>query len=173
VPSVLPIAALLAQTDDADRLAGLEACVAIERSTARLACYDGVLGRPASPQESAAPATDGPTPAAAAAVAATAAATAATAPATSAAPSPHTRSTATAESVGDAARTVVIVEVRLRSPSSAVFVTEDGQIFEQTDTRRGRYPAVPFQATLEGGSLGSTFLVAPGGGPRIRVTLRQ
>jgi hypothetical protein len=179
---------LLAQTEDADALADLEACAAIERSNARLACYDGVLGRPTSPAEPAATtavnpppspttAPGGPAPAAVAGGAAAVSAAAGAAP--EAAFSAPDGSSAAASApppppaANDAERTIVVTEVRLRTPSSAVFVTDRGQIWEQTGSGRGRYPETPFEATLEKGSLNSTFLVSPAGGPRIRVRLRQ
>jgi hypothetical protein len=124
-----------------------------------------VLGRTVPPEESAPPAPTEATPApetaapAPAAVAGTAAAVSAEAPeaATSAA----------------TPQTIVVTQLRLRTPSSAVFITESGQIWEQTGSGRGRYPEVPFEATIEEGSLGSKFLVSPAGGPRIRVVLRD
>jgi hypothetical protein len=82
-------------------------------------------------------------------------------------------STAPPRPAEDARQTIVVTQVRLRSPSSAVFVTANGQVWEQIDTGRGRYAETPFEATLESGSLGSVFLVSPAGGPRIRVRLRD
>jgi len=170
--SVLPITVGLAQPENAETWADLEACAAIERSNARLACYDGVLGRPPSLQEPAV-ATAAPSPAATPAAAAVVpAAAAATAPAavTSSTPPPVRTESDGEDSV---ARTIVVVEVRLRSPSDATFVTDDGQVWDQIDSGRGRYPEVPFEATLERGSFSSTFLVSPAGGPRIRITRRD
>ena len=165
VVSVLPVAALHAQTEDADTLADLKACVAIERSNARLACYDGVLGRAPSPPE---PAISEPAPGSAAAVGTVAGVAVASAPA------PPPRAAAPPQSAEAADQTVVVVvEVRLRTPSSAVFVTASGEIYDQIDTTRGRYPEVPFEARIEAGSLGSRFLISAAGGPRIRVTLRR
>jgi hypothetical protein len=183
--SVLPIGALLAQGEDADAMADLKACATIERNNARLACYDGVLGRPASPPEPAATTTvnppppqttapEGPAPAAVAgAAAAGSAAVAATEGAARAAPEAAANAPPAPPPETDTRRTIVVTEVRLRTPSSAVFITDSGQIWEQTDSGRGRYPKVPFEAALESGSLGSTFLVSPAGGPRIRVRLRE
>jgi hypothetical protein len=165
--SVLPIETLLAQNEDADALADLKACAAIERGNARLACYDGVLGRPATAPEPATTSAVNPPPP-------QAATPAGPAPAVSAAPNTAASATALPPSAPDnAQQTVVITEVRLRSPTDAVFVTANGQVWEQIDTGRGRYPEVPFEATLERGSLGSMFLASPAGGPRIRVRLRQ
>jgi hypothetical protein len=143
--------ALLAQNEDAEALADLKACAALERGNARLACYDGVLGHVPDPDV---PAAAIPAAAAAASVAVP-----------SASPPPPR--------AGDAPKTIVVTELRLRTPSSAVFVTESGQVWEQSDSGRGRYPDTPFEATLEKGSLGSTFLISPAGGPRIRVRLRD
>jgi hypothetical protein len=70
-------------------------------------------------------------------------------------------------------QTIVVTEVHLRTPTYAIFITDNGQTWEQTSGGRGRYPEVPFEATLEAGSLGSTFLISPAGGPRIRVRLRN
>jgi hypothetical protein len=181
--SLLPIGAPLAQNEDADVLADLKACAAIERNNARLACYDGVLGRPASPPEPAAssaetqaPRATAPAGPAPAAVAGTAAASAAAAPpqaTASVAPEVAAAAPPPPPQTDSAPRTIVVAELRLRSPTNAVFVTADGQVWEQTDSNRGRYPETPFEATLEKGALNSTFLISPAGGPRIRVRLRQ
>jgi hypothetical protein len=163
--SLLPIGAPLAQDENSDTSADLESCAALEEADARLACYDRLLGRPVSPQESPAPtATQAvPVPQAAAPETATAVAPVA---ATAAAPAPP-------PAEENLRRTIVVREVRLRTPSDAVFITDSGEIWHQTGSGRGRYPEVPFEATLESGSLGSTFLVSPAGGPRIRVVLRD
>jgi hypothetical protein len=155
--SLLPIEALLAQSEDADALQDLRACAAVESGDARLACYDGVLRRPASALEAAPSAPDTTFSAPASAPPSTAA---------SAPPPPPPAS-------DDGGRTIVVTEVRLRSPTSAVFVTASGQVWEQSDNGRGRYPEAPFEATLERGSLNSMFLISPAGGPRIRVRLRE
>ena len=176
IASVLPSAALHAQTDDAETLADLKACVAIERSNARLACYDGVLGRAPSPPG---PAISEPAPGSAAAagtVAGVAAASASTQTPPAAAPSAPAQTPPAAappQSAEPTDQTIVVVEVRLRTPSSAVFVTAAGEVYDQIDTSRGRYPEVPFEARIEAGSLGSRFLISPAGGPRIRVSLRR
>ena len=181
--SLLPIAAVLAQNENADVLADLEACAALERNNARLACYDGVLGRSASTSEPAAttavdpalpqdtaPAGPAPAAVAGAALAVPSAAAAAPEATASATPAPAPPPPPAADK---AERTIVVTELRLRSATSAVFVTANGQVWEQTDNGRGRFPEVPFEAVLEDGSLGSTFLVSPAGGPRIRVRLRE
>jgi hypothetical protein len=184
--SLSPIGASLAQNEDADALADLKACAAIERNNARLACYDGVLGRPASPLDPAATAAEsqppprattpvGPAPATVgtAAAASTAAAVAPQAT-TSAAPEVATAAPPPSPPPTNSARqTIVVTELRLRSPTNAVFVMANGQVWEQIDNGRGRYPEAPFEATLERGSLGSMFLISPAGGPRIRVSLRE
>jgi hypothetical protein len=158
--SLLPIGTPLAQDTNSDTAPDLESCAALEGADARLACYDGLLGRPASPQESAAAiASDtAPVPQAVAPQAPEAA--------TAAAP-------AAPPAQENAPRTIVVKELRLRTPSNAVFITDTGEIWHQTGSGRGRYPEVPFEATLESGTLGSTFLVSPAGGPRIRVVLRD
>jgi hypothetical protein len=158
--SLLPIEASLAQNEDADALADLQACAAIERSNARLACYDGVLGRTPSPPEPAATtaANPAPPPEVPTSVAPDAAA--------GVAPPPR-------PAADNAPQAIVVTELRLRGPTTAVFVTANGQVWDQIDNGRGRYPEVPFEATLERGSFSSMFLISPAGGPRIRVRLRE
>lgn len=167
VLSDLPAGALLAQGEDAETLTDVKACVAIEGDGARLACYDGALGRGPSPQGTQAlgPSTAALPDAAPATAAATAGVVAATAP-------PPATSTAPLQAA-PGLQTIVVTELRLRTPSSAVFVTATGQVWEQADTGRGRYPETPFEAKLEPGSLGSMFLISPEGGPRIRVRRRD
>jgi len=54
----------------------------------------------------------------------------------------------------------------------AEFVTENGQIWVQTDSQRTNLPATPFNAELKPGAMGSTFLV-PTDRRAIRVRLRD
>ena len=65
-------------------------------------------------------------------------------------------------------RTLTIVELRTGIPGSARFVTDDGRVFVQTSgsSNYRSFPEVPFEATLEDGALGSSFLRL---GPRLRV----
>lgn len=153
-----------AQTD-AEMLAALRACASVGVERARLACFDGVFA--AEPKQGEAPrdrrAVDRSAPDAAsvspAATVAPATATAAPAPAAAAA-------------AGAGARKVTIVEVHTLVRGKWVFVAADGREFVQTSTSsRVRLPDVPFDATLESGAFGSTFL-APEDGPRVRVSER-
>ena len=66
------------------------------------------------------------------------------------------------------APTLRIVEMRTRIPGAARFVADDGRVFVQTSggSNYRNFPDVPFDATLEPGALGSTFLRL---GPRLRV----
>jgi acyl-coenzyme A thioesterase PaaI-like protein len=63
---------------------------------------------------------------------------------------------------------VTIVEIRRRL-SAAVFVTDDGDVWVQTDGRRVVVPDVPFDAEIRPGALGSRFLAPRAGGRAVRV----
>ena len=64
--------------------------------------------------------------------------------------------------------TLRIVAMNTRIPGAARFVADDGRVFVQTSggSNYRNFPDVPFDATLEPGALGSTFLRL---GPRLRV----
>ena len=70
-------------------------------------------------------------------------------------------------------RIVTIVDVNLQLSGSARFTTEDGQVYRQTSggSLRGRFPDVPFEASIETGTLSSAFLSVGGNRRRVRVTL--
>lgn len=70
-----------------------------------------------------------------------------------------------------AASEFTVVEFSTRIPGSARFTTDDGRVFVQTSggSNYRTFPDVPFEATLEDGALGSTFLRL---GPRLRVRVR-
>ena len=69
----------------------------------------------------------------------------------------------------DGERTVTIAEVRRNRLGQTRFVTDDGVVYLQTSTQRGRYPDTPFVAELEPGARNTYFLSSPIGGPRGRV----
>lgn len=81
---------------------------------------------------------------------------------------PPAREARVAPSAPAEAPTLRIVEMRTRIPGAARFITDDGRVFVQTSggSNYRNYPDVPFDATLEDGALGSTFLRL---GPRLRV----
>ena len=81
---------------------------------------------------------------------------------------PPAREARTARLESAEAPTLTIVEMNTRIPGAARFITDDGRVFLQTSggSNYRNYPDVPFDATLEDGALGSTFLRL---GPRLRV----
>jgi hypothetical protein len=135
---------------DAEILADLRSCSSLARDRARLACFDGLLtveyvapsavASASSPDASTKTVTDPPR---------------STAGVISldqrAEPSPVEK---------DGPTTLMIVEVNAALAGAARFLTDTGQLLIQTSgsTPRSGYPDVPFQATLESGTLGSQFL---------------
>lgn len=65
---------------------------------------------------------------------------------------------------------VTVVEVRTTTPNEALFVTNDGSVWRQTDSRRFLPLNVPFEAQIRPGALGSFFLVPTERGRAVRVT---
>lgn len=71
-------------------------------------------------------------------------------------------------------RPVTVVDVRLRPPLPAIFTTEDGQVWVQTDSRRiDHMDSPPFPARLQPGAVGSWFLAPDSGIRRVRVRLQR
>jgi hypothetical protein len=68
---------------------------------------------------------------------------------------------------------VTIVNVNTQLAGSARFTTEDGKVYRQTSggSLRGRVPDVPFEASIERGTLSSVFLSVGDNRRRVRVTL--
>jgi len=192
VIAVVPALTLLAPCgasaqSEAGVLAGVRACQNVVDAADRLACYDTLLppardavGRAASPAARAEPVDRAPTPAPRAE--SVERVSSPTARVESAPPEPAPAQVAAAparrppepESVAVSEQTARIVEVRAIRPGSAVFLAEDGRIFQQTDSNsRLRLPEAPFDAELEEGFLGAKFLKVADDGPRVRVTLRD
>lgn len=142
---------------DADTLARMRACGPLERNRDRLACFDRALA--AERAEPLATAAEEPVVPESTGDAASSAST------DPIAPQP-------ANDRREQPRVVTIVDVTADRPGEARFLTEAGQVYIQTSGRApsGGYPDVPFEATLEGGALGSVFL-AVGDRRRVRVTL--
>jgi hypothetical protein len=174
----VPLRAALAQQD----LAAARDCTKISADALRLACYDRVLR--AGP-------TDGATPAAVQSGArqngesARAGRTASTppehdvsSPPTIEIPSPHkappadARRADTADKSGDLEVNVVDV-LRRAQLVDASFVTDDGQVWRQTDGRRVRLPDPPFRAVISSGAFGSHFLSPVGESISVRVTQQR
>lgn len=165
-----------AQNELTAALQALE-CARIEQDRERLRCYDDAL-RPAA---AAAPARTAP-----AAPAASAAGRSAEAPPSAAtaapaeraprtvevpartAPPPATARTAEARTAEPEPVRVRVVEARGLAANRLLFVTDDGQMWRQTDGRRARLDEPPFTAEIRPGALGSWFLV-PEDRPAIRV----
>jgi hypothetical protein len=67
---------------------------------------------------------------------------------------------------------IVVVGTRALPGRPVEFVTENGQVWVQTDSQRTQLPHTPFNAQLKPGAMGSTFLV-PADRRAIRVRLRD
>jgi hypothetical protein len=155
---------------------GAVPCTAIENDAERLACYDRAL-RPVPGAPAAAAATPAvPAPAAAAPATAAAPAAGEVAPRgertvrQSAAPAaPAAPVAGTASSVNDVIP-IVIVGVRSLPGREAIFTTEDGATWVQSDsTQIVGLPDPPFEAELQPGAMGSRFLRPKDFPRRIRV----
>lgn len=167
-----------AQTD-AETLADLRACRSVERDRARLACFDGVFAAAEGVDDSSRTSQADTGDASRAPVQQVAASREpAEAQASSASPPQERieRQVASADPPPpqeDAARRIVtIVDLNADRPGGARFLTDTGRVLIQTSGGGNRrdYPSVPFEATLEEGTLGSQFLDY-GGRRRIRVRI--
>lgn len=167
----LPSASALAQNELSAALQALE-CVRIEQDRERLRCYDAALRAPApaarQPQADAPPAARTPqrreaepAPPPARAAAAAPAATPATPASPTAAAAPSRAAAARSQPTTETIR-VRIVSVRRDNTANATFVTDDGQVWRQTDGRRVNLDEPPFAAEIRPGALGSSFLVPDG-----------
>ncbi len=183
---VVALAALAGASRDAtaqQAASSAQACASIADNALRLACYDRLLGashadggqaqRSESP---AAPPAGTSGPAAPAAEAARAAQTPAAPRAVSAAPAAeretHTHreeSRSNREASGEFAIRVVDVR-RYRQRANAFLITDDGDVWRQTDGKRIQFPKTPFRAVITHGSFGSHFLQPPGSRVLISVT---
>jgi hypothetical protein len=67
---------------------------------------------------------------------------------------------------------IVVVGTRALPGRPVEFVTDNGQVWVQTDSQRTKLPDTPFDAQLKPGVMGSTFLVPPDH-RAIRVHLRN
>jgi hypothetical protein len=156
-------------------------CTEIENDRERLACYDRAL-RPnpsaAAPQRPEPPSgrTDEARAERRAAPQAereprdTAAPRAAPAPAAPpAAAAPAAGSTGEEEGLAE----VLIVAVRALPGRNAVFTTESGDVWIQTDSARLQMPDTPFRAQIKSGAMGSRFLVPTERGRAVRVRPRE
>lgn len=181
----------VAQSDDArDRggLASARECAALSSDVARLACYDALLGggdsasdaAPQAPQGNARPSRAAESADAAPATGAERSAPAAPAPRSAGrsaeplavpATPPRGRPERPAPRAEPSAYPVTVVDVPRTRPE-VVFVTEDGDVWVQTDGRRVRVPDVPFGAEIRPGALGSYFLAPDDGARAIRVRLQ-
>ena len=68
---------------------------------------------------------------------------------------------------------VRVVALRETRSGTAIFTTQDDQVWRQTSTRTRHYPPVPFEARIEPGAAGSFFLVPEAGGRAVRVIRRD
>jgi hypothetical protein len=159
---LLPVT-VIAQSDS-DVLAAVRECQQIDAMSSRLACYDRAL-----------PPTGESAPAASAAASQAGGAVAAARVVetdTRAARAGRAESPAAIEDGGISA--IAVVDVRTRRPGETIFYVDDGRVFMQNGgSSRLRLPEPPFNAELEPGAFGSTFLRLPDDGPRVRVSLRD
>jgi len=148
-------------------------CPAIENDSERLACYDRALRPAPAPTPAPAATAAAPPPAAAAPTTTVATENRATrrerevrestasappaAPTAPAAPAPRRAPEATKQQASDIVP-IVIVQIRALPGRGATFVTDKGETWVQTDTRR-QWPDVPFKAAIKPGAMGSSFLV--------------
>lgn len=166
-------------------LAAARACTSITADAERLACYDRALRSEPAAHTQAGPSESTPP-------------SAESSPAASAAATPPARSESTAvakrerptrrearaerkarrasaaEKSASAAKQnefeVTIVKVdRIRGRSDTFFITDDGQVWKQSDEKLFLTPHPPFRAIISEGSLGSHFLSLPGGHFQISV----
>lgn len=74
---------------------------------------------------------------------------------------------------GEERQIVTIVSVNTQLAGSARFTTNEGQVYRQTSggNLRGRFPDVPFEASIERGTLSSVFLAIGDNRRRVRVAL--
>lgn len=167
-------------------LSAVLACADVEREILRLECYDEAVAaiRSTAPLSSAraadaAPAADTALPSSTSTAENSAAPSAPVVAAERTLPGPALSDTAQqndgeSDARGDQPRQVTIVEVRTNIPSRAVFITSDGAVFVQTSGQaRVFFPEVPFQASIDTGAFGGTFLTADGSRRRIRITARD
>ena len=64
---------------------------------------------------------------------------------------------------------VVVTEVRESAYGKLIFVTADGQTWQQTDTKSIRYRELPFDANIRTAAAGSFFIRPLSGGVSVRV----
>jgi len=162
-----------------DLAAQVRGCRAVQRDRERLACYDAVFANlDTAPAAAAQPGRAAQAPSAQAAPAAQAvtARPAPPDPPRAAAPAATARTappSAAPASEPATPTTVLIVDVNDSIPGAARLVTDTGQVYVQTNSGgRTMLPRVPFEATIEVGTLGSVFLV-PEGRRAIRVSPRD
>jgi hypothetical protein len=100
--------------------------------------------------------------------------TASEAPAAQAAPvvadAPRTpRAAAPTKEAAPESVPIVIVQIRSLPGHAATFVTDQGDVWVETDKPRSQYPQTPFKASIEPGAMSSFFLVPENRGRAIRV----
>ncbi|MDX1562852.1 MAG: hypothetical protein R3305_07980, partial [Gammaproteobacteria bacterium] len=66
-------------------------------------------------------------------------------------------------------QTIRIVDIQTNDFGTTRFTTSSGDVWIQQGGAAGRYPQVPFDATLIPAMRDTFFLVSPRGGPRVRV----
>ncbi len=143
-------------------------CARLENDAQRLACYDRAAAAPAAgTQERPVRQTQQAQPAAPAAT---------TAPARQAAPPQTTTPSVATEparerEAREAPETVpvVVASVRTTRGRGATFITDNGEVWKQSDSHSYRLPDAPFNATIAPGAVGSYFLTPENRRTAIRV----
>ncbi len=174
VLTLLPGAAFAQSADTIDD--AVQACRQVGGMSARLACYDqafppqpGASERAAAARSSTPPE---PTPRNGSAPDAGAAASTAAARVASAPDNRRARHAEPEDEPGE--MPVRIVDVRALRAGETIFVTDAGDIYDQTaGPPRPRIPELPFDAALVPGAFGSMFIRLPDYGPLVRVRLRD
>jgi hypothetical protein len=162
-----------AAQSDAETLAELRECAAIEVDRARWNCFDGVFASEAAVATAAQAAAAQPLQ-----ESRTVGRAPASAPAPVAAAQPGARASrrpaAAPEPEPESEWIVTVVEMYPRVRGNLRFVTTDGEIYTQPyGEPKGRYPDLPFEALVEAGALGGFFIKPLEGGPRTRVSLED
>ncbi|MDE0005952.1 MAG: hypothetical protein OXQ29_24940 [Rhodospirillaceae bacterium] len=172
--------AALPASGQSDILSRLETCAELEIESERLACYDGLQvvetesdstavsqsGAPPSPPTTSAEAIEEAPETASAAPADIGAPRQAPEPA----PAPREDERVTeAAPASDSPESFAVVSIRRNLSGFAVFETEHGDLWIQTDISNRRYPPTPFAARIEPAFLRGNFLRVEESGFRIRV----
>lgn len=172
--------AALPASGQSDILSRLETCAVLEIESERLACYDGLQVVETESDSAAVSRSGAPPlpPTTSAEVIEEAPETASAAPADVSAPrqapepvpAPREDEQVTESApASDSLESFTVVSMRRNLSGFAVFETEHGDLWIQTDISNRRYPPTPFAARIEPAFLRGNFLRVEESGFRIRV----